>query len=83
MAVISDLIVMQINVNSIRSNTKRTELFEFLKKHSPHIVLLSETNLSEKNRVKIGNYKIHRNDRKKVKAEVLRFVSEAICAANI
>lgn len=56
---------MQINVNSIRSNTKQIELFEFLKKHSPHIVLLSETNLSEKNRVKIGNYKINRNYRKK------------------
>lgn len=55
--------IMQLNVNSIKSKQKSVEFSEFLKKHSPQIVLLSETNLKEKSALFIPKYKIFRNDR--------------------
>lgn len=55
--------VIQLNVNSIQSKHKQMELKQFINKHTPDIILLTETKLNEKNKVSFDGYNIIRNDR--------------------
>lgn len=59
----SNFKVIQLNVNSIKSKIKCCEFVEFLKKHSPQIVLLSETKLNESDTLVLPGYKLIQNDR--------------------
>lgn len=58
-----DLIIVQSNVNSLQSKVKKIEFEQFLKKHSPDLIMLTENKLNEKNSVSFHGYKIVRNDR--------------------
>lgn len=60
---IENIIIIQLNVNSIRSLDKRHQLEMFLKQHKPHIMLCSETNLNNRYKINFKNYNIHRCDR--------------------
>jgi hypothetical protein len=60
---IKKLNIIQLNVNSIRSITKRHELNILLKQERPDILLLNETKLNNKHRVSFENYNFVRNDR--------------------
>lgn len=55
--------IIQINVNSIISLSRRSDLQEFIKKHKPDIVFLSETKLNIKHRVSFTDYNVIRRDR--------------------
>lgn len=55
--------IIQLNVNSLQSKLKKLEFEQFLKKHSPDLVMLTETKLNAKNNVFFHGYKIFRNDR--------------------
>lgn len=55
--------IISVNVNSIITNSKRFSLLQFIEKHKPDIVLLSETKLNPKHKVAFENYKIIRTDR--------------------
>lgn len=59
----NEIIVCQLNTNSIRSIDKRHQLEIFLKENKPHILLGSETNLSSECKIQIKKYNIHRADR--------------------
>lgn len=59
-----EIVIIQLNVNSIRSVDKRHQLDLFIKQHKPHIMLCSETNLTERHRINFSNYNSHRCDRK-------------------
>lgn len=61
----TELKLIQLNINSIISLKKRTELNIFTKRHKPHLILLSETKLGNKHTLNIHGYKTIRNDRKK------------------
>lgn len=54
--------VIQLNINSIISHKKRTEFEQFLKKHKPQVIILSETKLSKKHTLNINGYTTIRND---------------------
>lgn len=58
-----NLKIVQLNVNSLRSKVKKIEFEQFLKKHSPDLIMLTETKLNEKNSISFHGYKIARNDR--------------------
>lgn len=60
---IDSIRIMQLNVNSLISNNKKHEFSKMLLKHKPHVALLSETKLKNKNKIDINKYKIYRNDR--------------------
>lgn len=55
--------IIQLNVNSLQSKPKKREFEQFPNKHSPDLVMLTETKLNEKNSVSFDGYKIIRNDR--------------------
>lgn len=59
----NNLNVMQINVNSIQSKHKRAEFAQFIEKHKPDVVLISETKLQPKNEILFRGFRIFRNDR--------------------
>lgn len=59
-----NIVIIQLNVNSIRSIDKRHQLDLFLNKHKPHILLCSETHLNERHKLHFNNYNIYRCDRK-------------------
>lgn len=59
----NELIVIQVNCNSLVSVTKRTEFQKLLNKHKPHIVMLSETKIKNNHKLKFNEYKLLRNDR--------------------
>lgn len=65
MAQESELKVMQLNINSIVSIKKRTEFEIFIKKHTPQIIMLSETKLNKIHTLNINGYTTIRNDRTK------------------
>lgn len=54
---------IQVNINSLVSRVKRHELAEFISKHKPHIIMLSETHLKTQHIVNIDGYKLFRVDR--------------------
>lgn len=56
--------IVQINVNSLIQINRRYDLHQFIGKHNPDIVLLSETKLNSKHRVQFVNFNIVRKDRK-------------------
>lgn len=60
-----DLMITQINTNSIQSKVKRAEFQLFLTKLKPHITLISETKLNNKHKISFDGYKLLRNDREK------------------
>ena len=55
--------IASINVNSLISNPSRYSLQQFIDKHNPDIILLSETKLNPKYKVHYPNYSIIRTDR--------------------
>ncbi|XP_075150477.1 uncharacterized protein LOC142224578 [Haematobia irritans] len=55
--------IIQINVNSIISISKRYSLNKFIELHKPDIVLLSETKLNKRHKLCITDYNVVRNDR--------------------
>lgn len=55
--------IIQLNVTSIRSLTKRHELNNFLKNEKPQIILLNETKLNDKHKVNFIHFNFIRNDR--------------------
>lgn len=58
-----NIVVIQLNVNSIRSIDKRHQLELFLKQNKPNILLCSETHLNERHKLHFNEYNIYRNDR--------------------
>lgn len=79
----SGLKIVQMNVNSIRSNDKRHQLDEFLKTQKPHIFLCSETNLINTNKIAFKNYNIHRVDRKSNGGGTAIFVNSKIAYESV
>ena len=59
----SHLKIYQLNVNSLISQHKRTELNNFLKNHKPDVLLLNETKLNSRHNIQFKNYNFVRNDR--------------------
>lgn len=57
------MVIIQLNVNSIRSHDKRNNLNFFIEEHKPHILLCSETKLNEIDQITVDGYNVHRNDR--------------------
>lgn len=55
--------VIQLNINSLRSISKRQELNTFLVEKKPDILLLNETKLNNKHKISFRNYEFIRNDR--------------------
>lgn len=55
--------VIEINVSSIVSLSKRYNLSAFLDAHNPHIALICETHLKPSHKFTLKNYSIFRNDR--------------------
>lgn len=60
---IDDLKIAQVNIRSIVSLAKREEFANFLRRYTPHIVLISETHLKPKHKIVFNRYKFYRNDR--------------------
>lgn len=58
-----NLKIIQINVNSLISISRRYDLQQFLNMHNPDIVLLNETKLNPRHRLQFLNYNIIRKDR--------------------
>lgn len=58
-----NIVIIQLNVNLIRSLDKRHQLDLFLKQHKPHILLCSETHLNNKHKINFNKYNIYRCDR--------------------
>lgn len=52
-----------INVNSLVGLAKRHEFQDFLKQQKPHAILLTETKLKPRHKIKFDNYTLLRNDR--------------------
>lgn len=77
MAEITTLNTAFVNVNSLVSIGKRVQFANFLKKHKPHIVLISETHLKNKHKVNFSGYKIFRTDR-----EVTGCGGTAVCVSD-
>lgn len=61
---IQELTVITLNINSLISNVKRAELQVLLQNQKPDILLLCETKLNIKHKLKFKNYNFIRNDRK-------------------
>lgn len=61
----NEIIVIQININSIQSIIKRTEFDRSLKTTKPQIVLISETKINNSHKVSFNGYKMFRSDREK------------------
>lgn len=55
--------LIQVNINSLISKAKRAEFNQFLIKHKPDIVMLSETKLKPRHNISFSGYKVIRNDR--------------------
>lgn len=64
---ISELKIMALNTNSLVTNCRRAELTSTLKRHSPHVMLLSETKLNHKHQLSFKGYKMTRVDRPNAK----------------
>lgn len=45
-----NIVIIQLNVNSIRSIDKRHQLDLFMNQHKPHILLCTETHLNERHK---------------------------------
>lgn len=55
--------IIELNVGSLISNTKRHQMQTFLKTHKPDAVLLCETQLNEKHNIHFPNYNFIRTHR--------------------
>lgn len=55
---------IQLNINSLISHYKRTELQTFLNRHQPHAMLICETVLNSQHNVAFKNYNVERQDKK-------------------
>lgn len=55
--------IIALNVNSIVTSNRRVKLEYFLQSHKPDIMLLSETKLNMKNKIRFPSYCVYRNDR--------------------
>lgn len=55
--------IIMMNVNSIISNYKRSQLLELINSKKPDIVLINETKLNKRHTLYFKNYDIVRNDR--------------------
>lgn len=62
-AIVKDLNIIEINVNSIIKLNRRYNLCNFINMHNPDILLLNETKLSAKYKVEFKDYSFIRNDR--------------------
>lgn len=60
---LNEITVIQLNINSIQSKTKRAEFQHFLQRHKPHLILLCETKLNKQHKLAFSGYNILRNDR--------------------
>lgn len=63
MTATANLKIIEINVGSLRSITKREEMTYFLKSNRPDIVLINETMLNQRHNVAFHNYDFIRNDK--------------------
>lgn len=59
----NSLKVIALNVNSIATSKRRMKLEYFLQAQKPDVVLLSETKLNLRNKVRFASYSTYRNDR--------------------
>lgn len=59
----NQLVIIQVNVNSIVSNHKRYSLLRLTEEHNPDIVLINETKLTPKHSMSFKQYQLIRNDR--------------------
>lgn len=55
--------IMALNVNSLVGHSKRISLNNFLKKHNPHALCMSETGLLERHRLSFDGYNFIRTDK--------------------
>lgn len=62
-----NLNIIQINVNSLISLSKRYNLYNFVNTYNPDIVLLNETKLNVRHKVTFKDYCLIRKDRKDAK----------------
>lgn len=60
---LSQMKIIALNVNSLVSLSKRSELSIFLNRHNPLALLLSETKLNKKHKIIFNGYNIIRTDR--------------------
>lgn len=59
----TNITIHQLNVNSLISLKKRTDLSVYLNRHKPDIVLINESKLNPTHRVQFSGYNFVRNDR--------------------
>lgn len=59
----SNFLIIQLNINSLVSHTKRAELDAFLKRNKPDAMLLCETVLRHNHNVNFHSYTIERKDK--------------------
>lgn len=55
--------IISLNINSLVSISKQMFLLHFLKKHNPDIMILCETKLNKKRKIKFKDYELVRKDR--------------------
>lgn len=60
---VKELKCFAINVNSIITNQRRAALLNFIEKHNPDCLFLSETKLSKAHKPFFENYIMYRDDR--------------------
>lgn len=78
----NEFTVIQLNINSIQSKTKRIEFQSFLKKLKPQIIMLSETKLNKRHTLSFIGYKMLRNDRLGCSDANVQFFSNSLLSAD-
>lgn len=75
---INEMVFIQLNVNSIRSQAKKHQLEQFIRKHKPHIMFCSETNLNGNSKINFnrpptstGHQQVYRPPTSKIKSSDL------------
>lgn len=60
---LNELKIIALNANSLVANHRRAELTNTLRKHKPHIMLISETKLNQRHHMSFEGYRMTRVDR--------------------
>ena len=55
--------IISVDVNSIITNNRRSDLTKFVADYNPDIVLIGETKLNPKYKIEFKDYDVYRNDR--------------------
>lgn len=60
---INALNILHLNANSLCSKTKQHSMDDYLKQHTPNIMLIGETKLNERFKTNFEHFVMHRTDR--------------------